>query len=153
MSLNYILLVAMMGLSSLVLGGSNCILMDRHTICPVNSSASQRSIDVEYPNLGICKLRLLTSKFSVSEEELGRLAAGLRFTLNDAFVGKEIVLRPEVKVDLIELGVGVTQLYMAPVTFATKSGESLNRLIQRTLGSAEHGAVLVVVVPVQCRGE
>lgn len=119
--------------------------------CLLGTSRSYRGIDVHYPNLAACGVRLVATR-TAYQQELDKVAQGLVVTLD----GSEGTLTPTVSVgnhaNAIVYRFSTThQAYVARLNLRTQSGESLKSLFQRaladTLGAGEPS---FVALPVAC---
>lgn len=136
--------------SSFALGSEADCTITRETPCVINSKTSVRTIDVHYPQMMSCNLKLITTKDLVLVNELKKLAEGLRVTLQDSSTGQTLELEPVISRNKISYKLGDNTLFLAQVTVQTRNRESLDSLIQATLATKAKPNIVLIAIPVAC---
>lgn len=124
---------------------ADCVMFNP-TACQVDVPKTTLGIDVHYPNSSFCALRLLPTEDFTAGDSLGVLAGGWEVTMYDAVVGKQLVLAPDLSRGDLDYPLGEEQLYLTRVTFTSRSSDTLDVLVSRTLGPTAS----MFAVPIDC---
>ena len=124
---------------------ADCVMFNP-TACQVDVPKTTLGIDVHYPNSSFCALRLLPTKDFTTRESLDVLAGGWEVTMDDAVVGQRLVLAPDLSRGDLDYPLGEQQLYLTRVTFTSRSSDTLDVVVGRTLGPTAS----MFAVPIDC---
>ncbi|MGE0175120.1 MAG: hypothetical protein AB7T49_20160 [Oligoflexales bacterium] len=129
---------------------SACVIFSENA-CIINPTQNEALLEVHYPNLSVCGLKILPAvqRGVATELPMMDIAADLKGTVRDSSVGQtiELTLTMNERVSAAILtDVGPNDLFVAPITLKTKSGKPIGQLIAEELGANGN----LVVVPVLC---
>ncbi len=131
-------------------GDAQCLLHNERAACLVNSTRAVRTVNVQYPNVGVCKLRLLSNGAQPGVE---LLLSQLEVTMPGVDGRPTSLPLQEVEGALEAKLAPTSNAYVASVTIGTRSGKSLDAVITKAMPGEAPGAAppaSLVVVGERC---
>src|SRR6476661_5099507 len=102
--------------------------------CRLDLAQASVGIDVDYPNVVFCGLQLLPTRDTFNTAAYATLAAAWQVSLGGN-PSDQIVLTATTPQNVLEYPLGTQQLYLARVTFASRSADTIARLVANALGA------------------
>jgi hypothetical protein len=116
--------------------------------CRLDLAKTSVNIDVNYPNVVICRLQLLPTRDLTSTAGAAQLAAAWQVSLTGS-ARDQTILTAETPQGVLEYPLGAQQLYITRVTFSSRSADTIATLVEKAVGAG----VSLYAIPLACPGQ